>query len=569
MLVIVCIFIVLLLNLSCSDNSVEQNNLSPIVVIMHPSDNTIYSAGDTITFTGTATDPEDGELNGSFLLWTSDKDGHIGTGKSLQITSLSVNTHIINLTATDSKGKIGTGSITITILTNSSPVVNITSPSDNSIFNYDYTITFTGTATDPEDGTMSGNSFVWTSDIDGQIGTGLSFSTSILSENRHIVTLTATDSKNKIGSTNIAISVVITFEKTFGGNGWYNYGKSVIETTDEMYVIVGRRSGVIGDVSLIKTDNIGGLVWDKTFSGGGGDQTGSSVIETTDGGYLIVGSIDTSISYNYDVYLIKTDNNGNLLWENIIGGVGQDYGNSIIATTDGGYIIVGTTTSSGAGGRDVYLIKINNIGDSLWTRTIGGTGDEYGISIIESKNGGYVIVGNSGSYPYYVYLVKTDNNGYLDWDKTFDDTFRDCGNSFCETTDGNYLITGRRGGEFLYDIYLIKTDNNGNLIWEKTYGGEYNDFGNAVIETTNGNYIITGTIDILSEFTLDQDVYLIKTDNNGNLLWEKTYGGSNVEEGNSVINTNDGGYIITGYRNLEGFTSDVYLIKTDSLGNVY
>jgi hypothetical protein len=309
--------------------------------------------------------------------------------------------------------------------------------------------------------------------------------------------------------------------------------------------------------------------WDMTF-GGTSDDYGYSVQQTTDGGYIIAGDTRSYGAGLSDVWLIKTDADGNKLWDKTFGGTSWDYGNSVQQTTDGGYIIAGSSRSYGAGSSDVWLIKTNADGTKLWARTFGGTGDEYGYSVQQTTDGGYIIAGETYAYgtgrSYDVLLIKTDSNGSLQWAKTFGGTNLDRGYSVQQTTDGGYIIAGETDsyGAGETDVLLIKTNSNGSLQWARTFGGTNFDSGNSVQQITDGGYIITGRR-FEGSYYSTADVLLIKTDSNGNQLWDKMFGGTSSDFGYAVQQTSDGGYIIVGNTFSYGAgSSDVWLIKADA-----
>jgi len=302
--------------------------------------------------------------------------------------------------------------------------------------------------------------------------------------------------------------------------------------------------------------------WNKTFGGIMADN-GYFVQQTTDGGYIVVGS--TYSGGIPDVYLIKTDANGIKQWDTtpFAGGIGY----CVQQTTDGGYIITGSTF----GISDVLLIKTDTNGVEQWNTTFGATKFDAGYSVQQTTDGGYVIAGAYTYVPppgdYDAWLIKTDASGIQQWDKKFGSGFSDYAYSVQQTTDGGYILAGSTNPTNANDdVYLIKTDSSGNAVWTKTFGGANNDIGQSVKQTTDGGYIITGWTDSFGAG--NTDVYLIKTDASGNAAWTKTYGGVNFEDSRSVWQTIDGGYIIVGSTNSFGAgLNDIYLIKTDSSGN--
>ena len=308
--------------------------------------------------------------------------------------------------------------------------------------------------------------------------------------------------------------------RTFGGDG-YDYGLSVQQTSDGGYIIAGNfesSSTKVDQVYLVKTNTDGGKEWAKTYGGNGVD-TGLSVQQTSDGGYIIAGIFDSSSTKNKQVYLIKTNANGGKLWAKTYGGDGDDSGRSVQQTADGGYIIAGTFDSSGTKNKQVYLVKTNANGGKLWAKTYGGDSDDYGYSVQQTSDGGYIIAGSfesSGTKNKQVYLVKTNANGVKEWAKTYGGDGYDYGQSVQQTDDGGYIITGAIASSSTstkgFQVYLVKTNANGGKLWENRYGGNGHDCGRSIQQTTDGGYIIAGETD---SFGKDEQVYLIRTGPDG------------------------------------------------------
>jgi hypothetical protein len=353
------------------------------------------------------------------------------------------------------------------------------------------------------------------------------------------------------------------WERTYGGA---HFARSVEQTSDGGYVFAGYvnfHAGTLLDAYLAKTDPSGTLLWEKAFGGADIDMA-ECVQQTSDGGYVLVGETESYGAANYDVYLVKTDASGNLVWQKTFGDSGTDTGYSVKQTSDGGYIVVGNTYKYG-GFTNVYLIKTDSSGNLTWQKGFGGADYEWGYSVQQTSDGGYIIGGATDSYGAGgtdAYLVKTDSSGNLVWQKTFGGGGTEYAFEVPHTSEGGYIFAGETGtGPGLYDGYLVKTDSSGNLVWQKTYGGTDEDTLNSVQQTRDGGYIAAG---VTSSFGQEGLAYLVKTNPSGNLQWQKVYGDTGHDGATSVRQTSDGGYIMAGFA---GNTGIIFLIKTDTQGN--
>ncbi|MBT9130554.1 MAG: hypothetical protein DDT41_00840 [candidate division WS2 bacterium] len=312
------------------------------------------------------------------------------------------------------------------------------------------------------------------------------------------------------------------------------------------------------------------LLWQKTYGGKGGDSA-SSIQQTTDGGYIVAGTTDSFGAGSSDIYLLKLDPQGKVIWEKTYGGKGGDSASSIQQTTDGGYIVAGYTSPLRSGG-DIYILKLDSQGGVIWEKTYGGEGGGVVHSIQQTLDGGYIVAGETLSFRTRVniYLLKLDSQGGVIWEKTYGGEGDDRAYSIQQTSDGGYIVAGYTwplGGGIRTDIYLLKLDSQGKVIWEKTYGGKYDDVAHSIQQTQDGGYIVAGYTSPLGS---GGDIYLLKLDSQGKVIWEKTYGGEADEWAYSIQQTLDGGYIVAGFKFIYFGVSkkDVYLLKLDSQGKV-
>ena len=267
------------------------------------------------------------------------------------------------------------------------------------------------------------------------------------------------------------------WDKKFGKTDC-NVGNSAQQASDGGYVIAGYYTRHDGpgnrDAWLVKTDSSGNEVWDKAFGGPGTDvgnpvqeTEGHSVQQTSDGGYIIAGSTVPPGEGSDDVFLVKTDASGNKAWDKAFGGPNIDMGSSVQQTSDGGYIVAGLTCSYGGGDEDAWLIKTDASGLKVWDRKFSGTADDAFASVRQTSDGGFIAVGctgSSGSGGRDIWLVKTDRSGNKVWDRTFGGIHDDWGSSVRQTSDGGYVVLGATNSddESRGDVVLIKTDADGN-----------------------------------------------------------------------------------------------------------
>jgi hypothetical protein len=358
-----------------------------------------------------------------------------------------------------------------------------------------------------------------------------------------------------------------TFQKWTGRNCY-----DVQPTIDGGYIVAAE---VSYSVHLLKITSQADTLWARTFSVAGGIDLGYSVKQTTDSGFIVAGANNAFGSS--DVYLIRTDSNGDTLWTKTYGGTGAEYAYSMLQTSDGGFTMAGSTTSFGAGGADVYLIHTDANGNIAWTRTFGGTGDDYGYSVRQTADNGYIIAGETYSFGAGgkdVYLIRTDINGDTLWTKTLGGSLDDNARTVIEKADSGYVLSGytKSFGTGMSDAYLISTNANGNVLWSKTYGSADDDFSYSMNTTNDGGYILTGeTFGFGSGGA--SDIYLIRTDINGDTIWTKILGrpALRMDYGNSVQQASDGGFIIAGQSVDPGAgvppSFQGYLLKTDSGGS--
>ncbi|HSI90227.1 MAG TPA: T9SS type A sorting domain-containing protein [Adhaeribacter sp.] len=403
------------------------------------------------------------------------------------------------------------------------------------------------------------------------------------------------------------------WDKTFGGSS-NDELRSLKQTADGGYILAGSsHSGNSGDKSepnrhpfnsntadywVVKLDATGNKIWDKTFGGDAHDAL-SAMQQTSDGGYILAGSSSSGLTGDrsqannglVDFWILKLDSAGTKQWDQAFGGSQTNRATSIQQTADGGYIIGGSSNSGVSGHKsqpnlgsdDYWIVKTDAAGNKLWDKTFGTSSKETLNSIYQTSDGGYILAGTSegsiggdktgasrGGADYWV--VKTDANGLKQWDKTFGGNGADEAFSICQTSDGGYLLGGSSASSILsgdksqpskggFDYWVIKLAANGNLIWDRSFGGAGNDRLLSLQQTRSGNFILGGYSDSGTSSNKTQprigsvDYWVIELNSIGNQLWDMTLGGTSQNALWEIRQTSDSGFILGGYSN-SGISGD-------------
>jgi hypothetical protein len=358
-----------------------------------------------------------------------------------------------------------------------------------------------------------------------------------------------------------------------------SFSNCIIQAKDGGYVLTGKTYPNGGDISaiyIVKLDSISNVKWTKTISGTSNEYA-NSIIQAKDGSYLLVGEISGDAS-GVDITIVKLDGMGNIKWTKSIGDMDNQYAYSIVQTKDGGFALTGATSFAGSEGENIYVAKLDAMGNVKWKKSIDGPTYSEGSSIITTIDGGYAVGGykeslttnmHSDGIRYDFNVVKLDSAGKVQWKKIIRGAGSKSTYSMVQTKDGGYVVTGTIDSSAVNneDVYLVKIDAKGALQWTKTVGGKFKDISNAVVQTTDGGYAIAGATKTSSKANLS--VYAIKFDASGKVVWTKATGEQGDNEGESIVQTRDGGYAISGYTNVNNTSNyKFYAVKLDSKGNV-
>jgi len=381
-----------------------------------------------------------------------------------------------------------------------------------------------------------------------------------------------------ISTVSASSSSLTAWNKLYGGV-LDDEAAAIVQTGDGGCAIAGTTSSFgVGsaDFWLIKTDASGNVEWNQTYGGAGADFA-YSMVQTSDGGYVMAGETYSFGAGDSDFWLVKVDYSGSMQLNRTYGEPTADRANSVIQTSDGGYALAGYSTGNNAS-EDLRFVKTDSMGNMQWNRTYGGSRWDEADSVIQTSDGGYMLAGTTNSLsdeiyiPHDCWLVKTDSNGNMEWNKTYDnDGGSDGANSLVQTSDGGYTLAGHTGGFIGQNVWIIKTDPDGNRTWDVIWSTREPQRTSSLIQTSDGGYAVTGWTDSLDGYAgMSSYLFLVKADLNGNIQWNSTYTGLGDSKTLFAVQTDEGGYVMAGTTRStdEGTHYDVWFAKVDPSGAI-
>lgn len=378
----------------------------------------------------------------------------------------------------------------------------------------------------------------------------------------------------------------IQWQKNLGGSN-LDQAKSIKQTNDGGYIVVGNSSSIDGDVTgnhssnqtyitdfwIVKLNSSGIIQWQKAL-GGSSIEEANSVQQTSDGGYIVAGTAASSDGDvtgghgSFDYWIIKLDSSGNIQWKKTLGGSIVEHANSIQQTTDNGYIIAGYSNSVNGditgnhGSEDFWIVKLDQSGNLQWQKSLGGSDKDSAYSIQQTSDGGYItigitlstngdVTGNHGNYD--IWVVKLNSSGSIQWQKALGGSSSDTAYTIRQTNDGGYIFTGTVSstdgdviGNTASNMWIVKLNNTGNIQWQKIYGNyEFYEVPLSIIQTSDNGYVVGTNMEDPANGLYN--VLILKLDSVGNVIWEKNIDGNPMKAVSSIEETTDGGLIFAGY----------------------
>lgn len=350
---------------------------------------------------------------------------------------------------------------------------------------------------------------------------------------------------------------------------------SIAPTTGGGFAVAGWTESFGGkwaDGWILKLREDGSIQWQRTY-GKDWEQV-ASVLQTSDGGYIVAAQTYTFGAGGMDYWILKLDEKGDIQWQRAYGGQADDQAVSILETAGGGYVVAGETKSFGAGDWDVWVLKLDEDGAIQWQRTYGGEDLDMSSAepIQQTSDGGYVLTGRTKSFGAGgsdAWAVKLDKDGTMQWQKTYGGSADEYARSIKQTPDGGYVVAGytESFGAGDMDVWVLRLDGNGDLQWDKTYGGPASDVTYSIQRTLDGGYVLAGETESFGAG--DGDAWVLKLGKDGAIQWQKTYGGKAWDGAVSIRQTSNGGYAVAGETETFGAGQlDFWVLKLDGTGNI-
>jgi predicted secreted protein len=359
--------------------------------------------------------------------------------------------------------------------------------------------------------------------------------------------------------------VNVEWSHTFGG-AKNEAAYSITKTGDGGYVLAGSTTSFgtgLSDFWVVKTDSSGTMKWNRTY-GGMGDDIASAIINVGDG-FAILGMTSSFGAGGFDYWLVRVDSDDNMLWNKTYGGVADDFGTRVIQTSDGGYAMTGWTNSFGSGGEDIWLVKTDSSGNMVWNKTYGSNYNDEAHGLVQTSDESYLIAGDTAfaSGNEDAWLLKVGSNGNMLWNRTFGGSELDAFLSIEQLSDGSIALSGYTAsyGSGSNEAWLVKSDSTGTLQWNKTYGGSNDDQAYALINADDGGFALAGQTTVNTQ----KNYWLTKTDSSGNIQWNIKNNATMNNFGYSLVQAKDNGYVLSGTANTKDNGEDFLLVKVNAV----
>ena len=362
--------------------------------------------------------------------------------------------------------------------------------------------------------------------------------------------------------------------RTYGGSK-NEVGYSVQQTSDGGYIVAGQTEsfGAGGtDFWVLKLSPNGSVEWERTY-GGKKEDIAYCILQTSDGGYIVAGQTESFGAGSDDYLVLKLDQKGNIQWQNTYGGIYFDRALSICESNQGGYLVGGHTASFGAGVWDFWVLKLDTDGSLQWQNTYGGKETEYLRSVQQTDDGGYILAGTTATffkgYLYNFWVVKIASDGIIEWERSIGGAESEWGHSIVQTDDGGYIVAGDKfiSSDVAYDFWVLKLSADGKIQWQYTYGKEKQEIAYAIAQTEDSGYMVSGFTE--SSGLGNDDIWIMKLLEDGSVEWQRTFGGTQIDRARAMGLTSDGGCIVAGEtRSYGAGRNDIWVMKLGTDGNI-